>query len=89
MKKFIKDWDELKQIPQESKTHTLEIGDCNAWLYAKDERPYNRKINYLAQVKHQDVYLSTHTFYGNNYRQSTKILQACGFDVELANWDQE
>lgn len=34
-------------------------------------------------------YLSTHTFYGLNYRHSTKTLQKYGFDVEIDNWDKE
>lgn len=89
MNKYIKDWNELKQIPQESETHILEVGECNGWLYAKEECSYNEKVDYLKQVKHLDVYLSTHAFYGSNYQYSTKILKACGFDVELANWDEE
>lgn len=88
MSKYIKDWDELKQIPNESETHILEIDDCNGWLHTKDEKPYNSKVDFFQQIKHQDVYLSTHTFYGRNYKNSTKMLQACGFDVELANWDE-
>ena len=43
----------------------------------------------MSQIKNLDVYLSTHTFYGNNYMESTNILQACGFDVEIDNWDKE
>lgn len=89
MAKLIKDWKELAQIPNESDTHILEVNDCNAWLTAKKEEPYNEEVEYLDQVKHLDVYLSTHTFYGSTYENSTKILQACGFDVELANWDAE
>ena len=33
-------------------------------------------------------YLSTHTFYGDTYQYSTKILQEHGFDVEIDNWDK-
>lgn len=43
----------------------------------------------MRNLPHQDVYLSTHTFYGNSYKHSTKLLRACGFDVELDNWDKE
>ena len=89
MSRFIKDWDELRQIPNESETHILEVGECNAYLKAKDRYPYNNKIDYMEQIKHLDVYLSTHTFYGCSYEHSTKVLQTCGFDVELANWDSE
>ena len=34
------------------------------------------------------VYLSTHTFYGKHYEQSTKLLKEHGFDVEIDNWDK-
>ena len=29
------------------------------------------------------------TLYGHEYKATTRILQACGFDVELENWDAE
>ena len=88
MSRYIKDWEDLKKIPNESETHILKVGEYNAWLEAKTKRLYNSEVDYLEQVKHLDVYLSTHTFYDPNYEFSTKILQACGFDVELANWDE-
>ena len=34
-------------------------------------------------------YLSTHTFYGSEHKRSTKVLQSCGFDIEIDNWDKE
>ena len=43
----------------------------------------------MRNIRHQDVYLSTHTFYGLEYKHSTKILHACGFDVEIDNWDKD
>lgn len=88
MKKLIRDWDELKQIPSESETHVLEVGDCNGWLHAKEEKPYNNKLDYLKQIKNQDVYLSTHTFYKEKCEYSTEVLKSCGFDVELVGWDE-
>ena len=33
-------------------------------------------------------YLSTHTFYGTQYKYSTEVLQKFGFDVEIDNWDK-
>lgn len=87
---LIKDWKELSEIPNESDTHILEVNldECNGWLRAKNPKPYTTKLSYMRQVHHLDVYLSTHTFYGTQYRQSTKILKACGFDVEIDNWDK-
>lgn len=88
---LIKTWEELSKIPNESKTHILEVNleEGNAWLRSKDKKPYKDRLSFMRQIKHQDVYLSTHAFYGHNYRYSTKILKACGFDVELDNWDKE
>ena len=87
---LIKDWEELSKIPNESATHRLEIDveGCNGWLIAKNPKPYKKKLSFMRQIQNQDVYLSTHTFYGLNYKYSTKILRACGFDVEIDNWDK-
>lgn len=88
---FIRDWEELAKIPNESATHILDIDVKmgNGWLIAKNPKPYSHKLSFMRQIKNQDIYLSTHTFYGNKYKWSSKILRACGFDVELNNWDSE
>ena len=77
MPKLIKTWDELRECTSE--THVLEIEDCNGWIRpkVKNEETYWEDI----------YYLSTRTFYGGTHERSTKILQECGFDVEIANWD--
>ena len=90
MRKYIKNWEELDALEiKESATHILKVDveNCNAHLIAKNEKPYNRKLSYMRQVHHLNVYLSTHTFYGHYYNHNSKILRACGFDVQLANWD--
>jgi hypothetical protein len=75
---YIRDWADLAKV-LESTTHRLEIevDNCNGWI--KDKR----KPNALGH------YLSTHTFYGSSYRQSTRLLRRCGFNVTLANWDAD
>ena len=70
---LIRNWEELAKVP-ESDTHYLEIEQYSGWIFDK-----NHKI---------DGYLSTHTFYSSEYKRSTKRLQACGFNVQLANWDE-
>jgi cystathionine beta-lyase/cystathionine gamma-synthase len=75
MPKLIKTWDELKEC--KSDTHILEIEHCCGWIHPIVPAP----------VKDHH-YLSTHTFYGGTHEYSTKILQSCGFDVEIANWDE-
>lgn len=47
------------------------------WIVPKTETAENKK------------YLSTHTFYGSSCKGYEKLLQKCGFDVELNNWDKE
>jgi hypothetical protein len=78
--KLIKTWDELKECTSE--THTLEIEDCCGWITHK-----NSNENYI-NYSENNHYLSTHTFYGSNHELSTKLLQKCGFNVRLANWDE-
>lgn len=79
MTKLIKTWAELAKVP-ESDTHKLEIGEYSGWIITKN--PVSDKLS------DRKKYLSTHTFYGLNYRYSTELLQRCGFDVEIDNWDK-
>lgn len=80
--KFIKDWNDL--VGLESDTHRLEIeveygrGWIRPKVYANDDEFFMNSH-----------YLSTHTFYGKTYLHSTKLLQKCGFNVVLDNWDKE
>ena len=75
--KIIANWIELAQVP-DSEKYSLDITpeDGNGWIREK-EKPDKC-----------GEYLSTHTFYGNTHEYSTKLLQSCGFDVVLANWDE-
>ena len=75
---FIEDWEALDKIPKESDTHTLEIDvdGCNGWIHPKDDSEW-------------DIYLSTHTFYGQTHSYSTRILRECGFNVTINNWDKK
>lgn len=79
MPKLINTWDELKECTSE--THTLEIGDGKGWIHPKNDMDHNS-----FEGRH---YLSTHTFYGGMNEGYTELLQACGFDVVLANWDED
>ena len=85
MSKLIKNWKELSQVPANDKYKIVINKDiCNGWIKPIEETEETQE-NYF---KHHH-YLSTHTFYGNNYEYSTKILQHFGFDVEIDNWDKE
>lgn len=81
MTKLIKTWKELSEVP-ESETHRLKINpyNCNGWVIAK--KPASKKLS------DRKKYLSTHTFYGEKHKYSTKLLQSCGFDIKIDNWDK-
>jgi hypothetical protein len=72
---LIKNWIELAEVPC-SDTHRLDITpeEGNGWI--RDEE--GNSIEYL----------STHTFYGECHKYSTKLLQRYGFNVAIDNWDK-
>lgn len=74
--RLVRDWTELAEVP-DSETHYLEIDvrRCNGWIREKGNKD---ALGY---------YLSTHTFYGLNHKDSTAILRKYGFNVTIANWD--
>lgn len=74
---LIKDWYELSTMPLESETHELEIYPENGHGYINNKETGDFE------------YLSTHTFYGLQFAKSTKLLQECGFNVILGNWDED
>lgn len=84
MTKSIKNWQELSKVPPTNK-HKIVVEEdmCSGWIKPIDED------NYEGDYYDGYAYLSTHTFYGSQYKQSTKILQKFGFDVEIDNWDKE
>lgn len=79
MKKLISRWEDL--VGLESKDYYLDIELDNGCGYI------------VPKVQTEDnwfhTYLSTHTFYGLNYKDSTILLQEHGFNVQLENWDGE
>lgn len=78
--KQIANWLELAEVP-DSETHSLDITpeDGNGWIIPKVDN---------GEILGGKEYLSTHTFYGKTHEYSTKLLQSCGFDVQLKNWDE-
>jgi len=83
---LIRNWGELRAIPQESETHILTIEKGCGRLDPKVKLPETSRANRHYNYGH---YLSTHTFYGGTHKWSTRILQQCGFDVIIDNWDKE
>lgn len=80
MSKIVKNWKELSEVPNESKDYILKVDVAigNGQLIPKDDDDDTKLYHYL----------STHTFYNDGHRQyASKLLQDCGFDVELAEWE--
>lgn len=74
MTKIVKYWHELDGLENDNYKIEVDTYIGCGWIHSKrDDR---------------SIYLTTHTFYGSNYKKSTQLLQAHGFDVELANWDE-
>jgi hypothetical protein len=73
---LVEDWDHMRKLDLKSETHNLEIDDYNAHINSKKEDK-------------QFIYLSTHTFYGMTHKSSTEIMQKCGFNVIIDNWDKD
>lgn len=76
MTKLIKSWDELVGLESDGYYLEIDVDGCNGHIHSKTDKDFY-------------AYLSTHTFYGNDYQYSTVRLQECGFDVQLENWDGE
>lgn len=89
---IIKNWEELSKLPPNDK-YRIIVKDCCGWIVPLCDIPNNG--DYICKCENDDnyfenhIYLSTHTFYGSNYKYSTELLQECGFDVEIDNWDKE
>lgn len=76
MAKLIKSWDGLVGLESDEYYLEIDVDRCNGHIHSKTDEDFY-------------AYLSTHTFYGGNYKYSTVLLQEYGFDVQLENWDGE
>lgn len=84
MPKLIETWKDLVGLESEDYYLEIDVEKCSGWINPKDHVKYDDKDYW----KHNE-YLSTHTFYGTQYKNYTKILRSFGFDVQLKNWDGE
>lgn len=86
MAKLITNWDDLSKQKSKDGKYKIEMDESgySAWIVPVVETDETNHEFF----KHH-VYLSTHTFYGKHYKDSTKVLQEYGFDVEIDNWDKE
>jgi hypothetical protein len=77
--KQINTWEELSKCTSETHTLEIDVDGCCGWIYPKIEN--------TRDCMGGGYYLSTHTFYGLEHVNSTRVLQSYGFNVKLANWD--
>lgn len=83
MAKLIKGWKDLVGLESENYKLDIDVESCSGHIVPKVETEETQE-NYFEHHR----YLSTHTFYGSQYEESTKELQKFGFDVEIDNWDK-
>lgn len=94
MTKLIKNWQELSKVPANDKYKIIVCNYCG-WIVpicdVPDDNDFTCNCPEMSTKEYYEehIYLSTHTFYGSNYKYSTKILQEHGFDIEIDNWDKE
>lgn len=76
MSTVIKNWKDLAGLENDDYRIEVDLDVGCGWLRSKNPDK-------------SDYYLTTHTFYGKSYKGYMKLLQSCGFDVELISWDKE
>lgn len=81
----IKNWEELSKVPANDRYKIdVDLKFGSAWILPIEETD-ETKDEYFEHHK----YLSTHSFYKNEYEYTSRLLQQFGFNLELENWDNE
>lgn len=98
MSKLIKTWEELDGLKNDKYQIIVNKKYCCGWIIPIcDEQIKPGTDEYICNCSDFDEpgyydhhqYLSTHTFYGSEYKYSTELLQRFGFDIEIDNWDKK
>lgn len=79
MSNLIKGWKDLVGLETKDYYLDIELENCCGHIRPKEHTKVDDR--WLCP------YLSTHTFYGLDYKYYTVLLQEYGFDVQLENWD--
>ena len=75
--KLIEGWEDLVGLENDEYYLDIDLKSGNGYINRKSD---DECIHYL----------STHSFYGKGqYQDATLLLQECGFNVQLKNWDGE
>lgn len=82
MTQLVSNWEGLSEC--KSKDYKIDLDESGycGWIVPKHETPETERDWF----KHH-YYLSTHTFYEENYKDATRILRKYGFNVKLVSWD--
>jgi hypothetical protein len=84
--KLISNWVELKAYAETdpSPTHRLDIDKYSGCIHSKDG---SKNIRISENCMSSFLCLTTHTFYARTHAFKTYMLQQCGFNIVLRNWD--
>lgn len=86
MPKLIRNWEELVKVPPNDKFEIVIDEKLGSSGWVKPIKETNETMGDKFFDYH--LYLTTHTFYGSQYKYYTRKLQEMGFDIELDNWDR-
>lgn len=73
---IIKSWEELSHCKSDTHYLKIDLEMGRGWVKSKTD-------------SEDRVYLSTHSFYGSCYKDTTQILNERGFDIKVDNWDKQ
>lgn len=86
MPQIIHNWEELGKVPPTDKFKIIidEKFGASGWVVPIKETQETQGPKYFDY----HLYLSTHTFYGSQYKYYTRKLQEMGFNIQLDSWDK-
>lgn len=86
MPQLIHNWEELSKVPPTDKFKIIidEKFGASGWVVPIKETQETQGPKFFDY----HLYLSTHTFYGSQYKYYTRKLQEMGFDIQLDSWDK-
>lgn len=80
--KLIETWSDLVGLESDRYTLDIDVEGGNGYTRPKFEIDDSEYFDH-------NMYLSTHTFYGQQYFYYTEKLRDMGFNIQLENWDGE
>jgi len=78
---LVENWEQLATCTSDIYDIKIDTNGACGWIMKKAVSEGK-----LFEKPENVHYLSTHTFYESQYKHATKVLQECGFNVELVSW---